>query len=100
MFKVKNDLCPEIWKYIFQLNTDSTSKKTFIIPNVNNEYMGKLSLRWFGPVVWETMLPDYYKNITALETFKEDIKKWVPNNCKCRLCKNYVGKVGFIEIFE
>ena len=90
MFKVKNNLCPEIWKYIFQLNTDSTSKKTFIIPNVNNEYMGKLSLRWFGPVVWETMLPDYYKNITTLEKFKEDIKKWVPNNYKCRLCKTVV----------
>ena len=32
---------------------DGTSK--FIIPKVNSEYMGKLSLRYFGPVVWETM---------------------------------------------
>ena len=23
-------------------------------------------------------------------------KNWVPN-CKCRLCKNYVAQVGFIE---
>ena len=100
MFKVKNNLCPEIWKYLFQLNTDPTRKKTFLIPNVNNEYTGKLSLRWFGPVVWETMLPESYKNITALEKFKEDIKKWVPDNCKCRLCKHYEGKVGFIETFD
>ena len=81
MFKIKNDLCPEIMKYIFQLVTDPASKKTFLIPNANTEYMGKLSLRWFGPVVWETMLPEHFKSITAQEKFRDEIKKWVPNNC-------------------
>ena len=100
MFKVKNDLCPEIMKEIFTFVANPKSTKTFIIPNVNSEYMGKLSLRWFGPVVWETMLPECYKNITELENFKEDIKKWVPDNCKCRLCKEYIASVGFIETFE
>ena len=100
MFKVKHGLCPKILKYLFQFNTNPEVEKTFLIPNVNNEYMGKLSLRWFGPVVWEIMLPESYKHITTLETFKEDIKKWVPDNCRCRLCKNYVGQVGFIETFE
>ena len=100
MFKVKNNLGPEILKYIFQFNTNPTIKNTFLIPNANSEYMGKLSLRWFGPVVWETMLPKSYKSITVLEKFKEDIKKWVPDNCKCRLCKEYLGKVGFIKTFE
>ena len=96
MFKVKNGLCPEIMKDLFHLrqNPDGTSK--FIIPNVNNEYMGKLSLRYFGPVVWETMLPEVYKRINALEKFKDDIKKWVPH-CKCRLCKAYIAGVGFVE---
>ena len=100
MFKIKNNMCPEILKYIFQFNTDPKVEKTFLIPNVNSEYMGKLSLRWFGPVVWEIMLPECYKNITALEKSKEDIKKWIPSNCKCRLCKEYIGSVGFIETFE
>ena len=96
MSKVKNGLCPEIMKDLFHLrqNPDGTSK--FIIPNVNNEYMGKLSLRYFGPVVWETMLPEVYKRINALEKFKDDIKKWVPH-CKCRLCKAYIAGVGFVE---
>ena len=100
MFKVKNNLCPEIIKYIFKLVADPKSTKTFLIPNANSEYMGKLSLRWFGPVVWETMLPEYFKSITALETFKDKIKKWVPNNCECRLCKEYEAGVGFIKTFE
>ena len=59
--------------------------------------MGKLSLRYFGPVVWETMLPSVYKEITVLDKFKDDIKKWIPT-CKCRLCKTYVKGLGFTEI--
>ena len=72
MFKVKNALCPEIMRDIFQLNTNPNPRTTFVIPKVNGEYMGKLSLRYFGPVVWETMLPEKYKSITELEKFKEE----------------------------
>ena len=100
MFKVKNNLSPETMIDIFKLVANPKSTKTFLIPNVNNEYMGKLSLRWFGPVVWETMLPESFKSITALEKFKDEIKKWIPNNCKCRLCKEYEGQVGFIKTFQ
>ena len=95
MFKVKNGFCPEIIKDLFNLNTNPNISKTFFIPQVRTEYMGKLSLRYFGPVVWETMLPIEFKNITVLEKFKESVKKWVPN-CNCRLCKPYVANVGFI----
>ena len=41
--------------------------------------MGKLSLRYFGPVVWESMLPQAYKEINVLSAFEGDIKKWVPD---------------------
>ena len=58
MFKVKNGLCPVIMKDLFQLNEAPNNRSTFLIPHVNSEYMGKLSLRYFGPVVWETMLPN------------------------------------------
>ena len=97
MFKVKNGLCPEIMRDIFQLNTNPASRTTFQIPKVNGEYMGKLSLRYFGPVVWETMLPQKFKLIDNLDKFKNDIKEWVPN-CKCRLCKTYIAGVGFTEV--
>ena len=51
--------------------------------------MGKLSLSYFGPVVWETMLPEEFKKISTLDKFKDSIKKWIPN-CNCRLCKERV----------
>ena len=82
---------------MFQLKESPNGKTGFVIPRVKNEYMGKLSLRYFGPVVWETMLPNAYKEINVLGKFKEDIKKWIPT-CKCRLCKRYVKVIGFIEI--
>ena len=97
MFKVKSGLCPEIMRDLFQLKESPNGKTGFVIPRVKNEYMGKLSLRYCGPVVWETMLPNACKEINVLGKFKEDIKKWIPT-CKCRLCKTYVKGIGFIEI--
>ena len=86
MFKVKNDLCPELMKCLFEINPNPRDGHTFVIPNVKTEYMGKLSLRYFGPVVWETLLPNEYKNIATLDKFEDTIKNWIPD-CKCRLCK-------------
>ena len=85
---------------LFETNLDPLDKRTFIIPRVNSEYMGKHSLRYFGPVVWEQMLPVRYKEITSLDKFKQEIKRWVPDNCKYRLCKTYVGVLGFVNITE
>ena len=28
--------------------------------------------------------------------FKREIKQWVPDNCPCRICKNYLPNIGFI----
>ena len=72
------------------MNEQPNGKIRFLIPKVNNEYIGKLSLRYFGPVVWEIVLPDAYKEIKALGKFKEVIKRWVPH-CKCRLCKTFLS---------
>ena len=59
--------------------------------------MGKLSLSYFGPVVWEKMLPEKYKNIETLHKFQEEIKKWNPD-CKCRLCEEWIEGVGKVDL--
>ena len=82
---------------IFTVNPNpKAGQQTFLIPSVKTVYMGKLSLSYFGPVVWERMLPDSYKNIETLNKFKDEIRKWVPD-CKCRLCENWVPGVGKVE---
>ena len=61
--------------------------------------MGKLSLSYFGPLVWEKMLPAEYKEIEDLEKFKKQIKKWTPV-CNCRLCEEWVEGVGKVVTFQ
>ena len=101
MFKVKHALIPEIMRDLFQFRIDKKyCKNDFIQPNVDSVYKGEWSLRWFGPTVWDNMLPESYKEIETLERFKEEIKKWVPEDCPCKTCKEYVQGMGYVSVFE
>ena len=62
--------------------------------------MGEQSLRCFGPIVWNVMLPEDVKRLTNLEDFKQRVQKWVPQNCACRQCKDYVPNLGFVTLYE
>ena len=84
MFKVKNNLCPKFIQELFVYNEHTD---TFMRPNVRTVKMGDGSLRIFGPIVWNTMLPEGIKSSPNLSIFKDRIKSWLPDNCKCRLCK-------------
>ena len=37
-----------------------------------------------------------FKDLDTVSAFKTVIRKWKPNNYSCRLCKTYIGNVGFI----
>ena len=43
------------------------------------------------------MLTDNYKDTDNLNTFKNKIKKWKPENCPCRLCKVYIKNFSFVS---
>ena len=100
MFKVKNNLCPAIFRNIFSVNTNSRSNAYFHRPNVNKVYKGEHSIRYFGPLVWDTMVPERLKTISIYDEFKREITKWVPDNCLCRICKEYVSNLGFVALYE
>ena len=89
MFKVKNKLCPEFMQELFKHMPCQTrskrSKALFHRPNVNKVYNGECTLRSFGPIVWDNMLPENLRKITDLENFKNEINTWVPKNCSCCL---------------
>ena len=72
----------------------------FVRPNVNTVYKVENSLRYFGPIVWNNMIPDKIKVYSSLFEFKKAIKLWVPENCPCRLCKNYITDLGFTTVVE
>ena len=44
------------------------------------------------------ILPNDYKWLTSLLTFKSKIKNWETNECPCRLRKTYIKLDGFIVL--
>ena len=88
MYKVKNDLCPEILKGLFKLNPNPKLGNDFFRPNVNKVFKGEGSLRWFGPIVWNDMVPKELKAVLTLQKFTAEIRKWVPSNCPLGYVRN------------
>ena len=76
------------------------SGDTFARPNVDTVKKGDRSLRSFGPIVWNTMLPEKLKASPSLDDFKNSIKSWIPENCSCELCKTYVQGIGYVVLFD
>ena len=58
-------------------------------------YHGTESISYLGPKIWD-IVPIELKNVQSHNSFKKIIRKWIPNNCPCRLCKRYVDGVGFL----
>ena len=58
-------------------------------------YHGTECISYLGPKIWD-ILPDDYKTIQNLDTFKIKIKKWKLENCPSRLCKIHIDRVVFL----
>ena len=98
MFKVSNNLSPDIVKEIFVERTipyNLRNDSNFVPRHVNSVYHGTESLSYLGPKIWEQVLSEL-KRSENLNSFKTQIKKWTPLNCPCRLCRTYLPQIGFI----
>ena len=73
---------------------------TFVRPIIDLVDKGEQSLRSFGPIVWNNMLPSRLKTCKSLSEFKSNIKSWVPDNCLCKLCKTYIPGVGYANVVD
>ena len=103
MFKVKHDMSPPFMKEMFSDNENlkgTRSGDTFARPHVYTVKKGERSLRSYGPIVWNTMLPEKAKQCSSLEEFKFSIKSWIPENCPCELCRTYVQGLGYVDLLE
>ena len=100
MHKIKNDLSTEILSKIFTQRTQNhyslPSASDFQIPFVRTVYHGTENISYLGPKIWD-IVPAEMKNAISLNSFKAQIKKSLPFNCPCRLCKPYINGVGFLE---
>ena len=98
IYKVRNDLGPEIMKDIFHfvqkqynLINDSTLQRR----RKCTVYFETESISSLAPKIWEIVLCEI-ENAKSLDIFLKKIKLWATGKCPCRLCKRYIGNVGFI----
>ena len=98
MFKVKNNIAPEIMKEMFapkMSSYDLRNKNSFKRRRVKSVWHGTGSVTYLGPKIWD-LAPNETKESESLNGFKLKIKRWVRKGCPCRICKIYLGQVGFI----
>ena len=100
MFKATKDIGPRIVRDLFTLDHNENRDRNFSRPNINYKNTGENTIRYFGPIVWDEMLPNEFKTIETLENFKIAIKKWKPTNCPCSLCREYIHGVGYVTTYE
>ena len=63
--------------------------------NVNSVKYGTETITSLGAKIWK-ILPNDYKELTSLSTFKSKIKNWETGKFPCRLCKIYIQRVSFM----
>ena len=91
-------MAPESLNEIFQnraLLYNLRTKPNFSSRQVHSVHHGTESLSFLGPKIWE-LVPEDTKQSESLKIFKNNIKKWVPSRCPCRLCHIYLQNIGFL----
>ena len=91
-YKTLNDLNPSFMNSIFKLKINGKEvrdkyKLNLDIPKWNQRTFGYKSLKVLGPKIWNN-LPYHVKFSDNLDTFKNLLKNWDGNLCKCNLSKN------------
>ena len=99
MYKVKNNIAPLPMQELFIENSDHhslRSKRFWNVPRVRTTAFGTETIRFRGPKIWEN-LPLNLREAETLPIFKSKIKDLRNIHCTCRLCKDFVPNLGFLQ---
>ena len=100
IYEVKKGISPTIMNEIFQFfeNPVYELRSGIHLPSRKSRkvFFGTESIINLGAKLWN-MIPENIKSSESLNVFKSKIKYWTPNHCPRRICKTYVGQVGFIN---
>ena len=99
IFKVKNNLAPDIMKDVFELKEPHTTygqnQITLHAEMLRVLILWSLSIQNLVPQIWE-LVPQSVRKCKTLNEFKTKIKSWYPNHCPPRLSKTDIAQLGFI----
>ena len=102
MYKTKHGYNPNFMKNIFVDKREngyslrSKNKQDFESINIYKARTGEDTLRFLGCKIWE-MVPVEIKEAKSLDKFKNIIKCWAPVKCPCRMCRNYIQRIGYVD---
>ena len=97
IFKVKLGIAPQIMKNVFPIidNPYNLRNETkFKSRNVHTVRYGIETASFVAPRIWSS-IPRNCKECSSVNEFKAKIKFWYPENCPCKLCKNYIYEKSF-----
>ena len=77
-------------------NYNLSSQTDFIWTRVNTSSVPLLSLKYLATKIWD-IGPYHINSIENLNSFKKKIRNWEPKGCHCRLRKQYIQGVGYVE---
>ena len=92
MLKICRALSPNILREIFVVKISSHNLRgsnTLQRQQVHSVYHGTELLSFLRPKTWN-LVPLELKQLEILEVFKFKIKKCIPFECPCRLCRAYI----------
>ena len=46
------------------------------------------------------MIPIEIKNYSTIEIFKTKISKLEPNDCDCKVCQDYLHRIGYVNFVD
>ena len=103
IFKIKHKLCLLLVIFLWKGQTTST---IFVIvlslkplKYQHSVFHRTESNSYLEPKIWY-IVPEEFKHKKSLLSFKKSIKRWVPTNCLCRLCKVYLDEVDLLIRFN
>ena len=88
-------------KNMFQIRDNLTynlrSQTEFLRSSAFTSQYDLDSLRVFTSKVWN-IVPTEMRSSTTLNIFKENITKWEPKNCNCKLWLSYTQNVEYVNV--
>ena len=67
------------------------------VPSINTVFKGQNSISYFGSVI-SNSIPAKLRELNPFQILKSEITAWRPTNGPCRLCKNYIKNLGYVNI--
>ena len=98
MFKTTNNLNSSFMDEIFlkrSVTCNLRNTNTFLLPMVHTVKYGTEQIRYRGQRIWHS-LPQEIKDSPSVQKFKNKIKYRNNEGCDCRLCRQYIHRLGFL----